>query len=163
MKAASKQMCVWCENKTAKVAGVTGDLKFCTEKHRDEYSLAQVSNPAHTPKEDVMKTKTAKKAVKLHKIANVIKGSKKHFTHPEIVLAVRASGLAEKELVATALKFGVEVVKGELREAPNAGVLKMRTANVIRGALARAGLFTGEIARVPRGKQVKKAKSGNKK
>jgi len=129
------------------------------------------STTTHTPKEGAM-TKTAskknsvtspetktKKSPKPHKIANVMPKTRKTHDHEEIVLAVRATEPTDSAMRAMAeAKFGVVIVAGEFGKAPNPGLIKMRAANVIRGALVRAGRFTGDVYRIPRAKKSKSTK-----
>jgi len=127
------------------------------------------STTTHTPKEGAMKTKKTekdavkspveKKSRKPHKIANVKPKTSKTHDHEEIVLAVRACEGTDSALRAMAeAKFGVVIVAGEFGKAPNPGLIKMRAANVIRGALVRAGRFTGDVYRIPRAKKSKSTK-----
>ena len=103
-------------------------------------------------------TKT-KKSPKPHKIANVMPKTRKTHDHEEIVLAVRATEPTDSAMRAMAeAKFGVVIVAGEFGKAPNPGLIKMRAANVIRGALVRAGRFTGDVYRIPRAKKSKSTK-----
>lgn len=77
----------------------------------------------------------------------------KMVSHEHVVLSLRAV-VKVKDIVSLADKMGVTIYdKHSLDGAPNLGVLRMRAANIIRGALRRAGRFDGELFRVPRVKK----------
>ncbi len=85
------------------------------------------------------------------KAADARKG--KPVSHEKIVLALRQAETV-KGIIALADKLGVTINnRHSLDGAPNIGVLKMRAANIIRGALKRAGRFDGELYRVARAKK----------
>lgn len=79
----------------------------------------------------------------------------KMVSHEHVVLSLRTV-VKVKDIMVLADKFGVTIHdKHSLDGAPNLGVLKMRAANIIRGALKRAGRFDGELFRVARAKKGK--------
>lgn len=87
------------------------------------------------------------------KAADARKG--KMVSHESVVLALRKVSKV-KEIITLADKLGVTInARHSLDGAPNVGVLKMRAANIIRGALKRAGRFDGELYRIPRAKKVR--------
>ena len=77
-------------------------------------------------------------------------------SHEHIVVTLRGA-IKVKDIVAVADKMGVTIPdRSVLNGAPNLGVLRMRAANIIRGALKRADRLDGEVFRVAR---VKKGRS----
>lgn len=79
----------------------------------------------------------------------------KMVSHEHVVLSLRTV-VKVKDIVGLADKMGVTIHdKHSLDGAPNLGVLRMRAANIIRGALKRAGRFDGELYRIPRARKGK--------
>ncbi len=128
--------------------------KNSTEKNSTEKNSTEKKENGTAKKE-----KITEKNKKSNKIANVLVGSRKHFTHKDIVTALRECDVTEKALLDMALTFNVVVNKGVFCKASNPGLLKMRAANVIRGALSRSGLFDGEITQIPPEKKSEKKAS----
>lgn len=79
----------------------------------------------------------------------------KPVSHEHIVVTLRAA-FKVKEIVTIADRLGVTIPdRSVLNGAPNLGVLRMRAANIIRGALKRADRLDGEVYRVARAKKGK--------
>jgi hypothetical protein len=79
----------------------------------------------------------------------------KMVSHEHIVVTLRGA-VKVKDFVAMADKMGVTIPdRSILNNAPNLGVLRMRAANIIRGALKRADRLDGEVFRVARAKKGK--------
>lgn len=77
----------------------------------------------------------------------------KMVSHEHIVVTLRGA-VKVKDFVAIADKMGVTIPdRSVLNNAPNLGVLRMRAANIIRGALKRASRLDGEVFRVARAKK----------
>lgn len=75
--------------------------------------------------------------------------------HEDVVLGLRSCPESPKAIVAFCSKtWGIEGMSiASLTGAPNPGVLRMRAANIVRGALTRAKRFQGEVQRVARAKK----------
>jgi len=76
----------------------------------------------------------------------------KLISHEHIVVSLREA-FKVKDILTIADKMGVIIPdRTVLNGAPNMGVMRMRAANILRGALKRADRFDGEVYRVPRAK-----------
>ena len=81
----------------------------------------------------------------------------KSVSHEHIVVSLREAHKV-KDIMTIADKMGVTIPdRTVLNGAPNLGVMRMRAANIIRGALQRADRFDGEVYRIPRAKKGKVA------